>query len=514
MGDQAETLELTELTEAQRQRALDRFRLLRPFLEEGVPLVRVSAEQDTPLRTLQRWAALYQEAGLAGLARRTRADRGGRRCLSPEDRQLIEGLALQRPPLSAAAIHRRVCDRAQERGQSPPSYATVHATVRALPPALTTLAQEGGKAYGERFDLIHRREAGGPNRVWQADHCLLDILLAREGGPPARPWLTVVLDDHSRAVAGYFLSFDAPCAMNTALALRQAVWRKDDPRWHVCGIPDAFYTDNGSDFTSRHLEQVGADLKMQLVFSTPGQPRGRGRIERFFGTVGQMLLCTLPGYCPPQTHGPAGGVASVPTPTLSLDALDARFREFLLGDYHRREHGQTKAPPQERWEAGGFLPRMPDTLERLDLLLLTVARSRRVRPDGLRFQGLRYTDPTLAAYVGEDVTLRYDPRDLAEVRVFHRERFLCRAVCQEVAGQTVPLREIVQARNRRRRELRQVLTDRSRLVETLLGSHQIQPAHRAPTRQADPGDASPGDQGGQSAGAPAERPTLRRYWNE
>jgi len=28
-------------------------------------------------------------------------------------------------------------------------------------------------------------------------------------------------------------------------------------------------------------------------------------------------------------------------------------------------------------------------------------------------------EPTLAAYVGASVTIRYDPRDLAEIRVFH-----------------------------------------------------------------------------------------------
>ena len=100
---------------------------------------------------------------------------------------------------------------------------------------------------------------------------------------------------------------------------------------------------------------------------------------------------------------------------------------------------------------------MPESLEQLDLLLLTVARTRRVQQDGIRFMGMRYIDPTLAAYVGEEVMLRYDPRDVAEVRVFHQGRFLCRAVCQELAGETVPLREIVSARNRRRRELRQTL---------------------------------------------------------
>jgi putative transposase len=82
----------------------------------------------------------------------------------------------------------------------------------------------------------------------------------------------VILDDYSRAVAGYLLSFQAPSALQTSLALRQAIWRKAEARWHVCGIPDIFYTDHGSDFISQHMEQVSADIKMQLVFSQPGRP--------------------------------------------------------------------------------------------------------------------------------------------------------------------------------------------------------------------------------------------------
>lgn len=174
----------------------------------------------------------------------------------------------------------------------------------------------------------------------------LDILLIRPDGQPAKPWLTTVIDDYSRAVAGYFLSFDDPSALHTSLALRQAIWRKEDPRWIVCGIPDVLYTDNGSDFTSQHLEQVGADLKIRLVFSFPGKPKGRGRIERFFSTVKEMFLCEWDGYAP------AGGAVRG-KPALTLAELDARFRKFLLDVYHRREHTETKAPPTERWEGKG-----------------------------------------------------------------------------------------------------------------------------------------------------------------
>ena len=97
-----------------------------------------------------------------------------------------------------------------------------------------------------------------------------------ETGKPARPWLTVILDDHSRAVAGYTVFLGDPSALQTALALRQAVGRKPDPGWTICGLPAALYSDHGADFTSSHLAQVCADVKVQLIHSTPGNPRLTG----------------------------------------------------------------------------------------------------------------------------------------------------------------------------------------------------------------------------------------------
>jgi transposase InsO family protein len=41
--------------------------------------------------------------------------------------------------------------------------------------------------------------------------------------------------------------------------------------------------------TLQHREQTTAELKIRLIFSTPGVPRGRGRIERFFSTLTQLL---------------------------------------------------------------------------------------------------------------------------------------------------------------------------------------------------------------------------------
>lgn len=140
-------------------------------------------------------------------------------------------------------------------------------------------------------------------------------------------------------------------------------------------------------------------------------------------------MATLPGYI---AHDGA-----TPEAAISLAELDAALGSFITGEYHHTPHSATGEAPEVRWSRGGFLPRMPASLELLDLLLSPVARPRQVQRDGIRFQALRYIDPTLAAFVGEVVTIRYDPADMAEIRVYRGGEFLCRAVCQELAGETV-----------------------------------------------------------------------------
>jgi len=251
--------------------------VIRPFLEDGISLSQIARDRGIPLRTAQRWVRRYHKGGIAGLVRKGRDDKDRPR-RAPSLREVIEGLALQKPRPSAATVHRKAVEVAEELGERPPSYSLVYGLIRKLDPALLTMAHEGTKAYGDRFELVHRREAKAPNAIWQADHSELDILVKDDEGKSRKPWLTIVLDDYSRAVAGYMLFFGAPSAIQTALALRQAIWRKFQPGWHVCGIPQILYTDHGSDFTSQHIEQVTADLKIRLIFSTAGKPRGRGKL--------------------------------------------------------------------------------------------------------------------------------------------------------------------------------------------------------------------------------------------
>src|SRR5713226_980298 len=321
-------LPLTALSEAQRTQALERLEIIRPALEKHVSQAQVARTHQLPPSTVQLWIKRYREKGLAGLANATRSDKGKSRSLPEQAITLVEGLALQTPPRAAASIHRQVSEIAKEQGWKPPSYERVRLIIKDLDPALVTLAHQGAAAYREEYDLLYRREATHANAMWQADHTPLDIVLLDEAGEPARPWLTVIEDDYSRAIASFRLSFQESTALTTALALRQAIWRKEEPRWQICGIPSVFYTDHGSDFTSKHMEQVAVDLGIELIFSEKGSPRGRGKIERFFRSVNELFLQDLPGYAP-------SGYKAVKA-TLTLPVFEQKFRTWLLEEYHQR----------------------------------------------------------------------------------------------------------------------------------------------------------------------------------
>lgn len=432
--------------------ALERYKIIEPFLLRQATLQQISKKTQVAVRTLYNWVSAFKTRGLEGLTPKPRIDKGRHRATDGEIADVIRGMSLRTPPVPISAIHRTVKGICEKNGWRVPSYDVVHELVSEIPPHLKTLAHEGVKAYKHAFGLIHRFEAERPNEIWQADHAMLDILILDSKKVPRKPWLTVIVDDYSRSVPGYFLGFDPPSSIRIALALRQAIWRKKDQNWLICGIPEKLYSDCGSDFMSKHIEQVAIDLKFETIQTEPNEPQGKGKCERIFQTITSMFLCTLPGYAP-EAHVATAKAA------LTLEQLDERFKAWLVSEYLVRKHSETGAAPKDRWESYPFVPRLPESLDELDLLLLTVGKVRRVQRDGIRFSGFRYSDIALSGHVGEDVTIRFDPRDLSEIHVYLEDRLICRASCDDLSGKRLSLKEVIHARNHEAKEHKQRLNE-------------------------------------------------------
>jgi len=222
----------------------NRYKIIEPFLRREATLDEIAQKHDLTTRTLYNWIAAFEKGRLTALQPKRRSDKGGRRSIPDELVKVIQGLHLHTPPVPTSSIHRQLKEICNKNGWRVPSYDVVHDIVAAIPENLRTLAHEGPKAYKHLFSLTHRFEAERPNEIWQADHTPLDIVVLGPDKKPVKPWLTAVVDDYSRAVPGYYLGFEPPSSIRIALALRQAIWRKEDSSWSICGIPDKFYVDS------------------------------------------------------------------------------------------------------------------------------------------------------------------------------------------------------------------------------------------------------------------------------
>jgi len=81
------------------------------------------------------------------------------------------------------------------------------------------------------------------------------------------------IDDHSRALVGYWWGHSEDTVRLEA-ALRAGLASR--------GVPRVVYLDNGSAMVSSQLLRALAILGITLTHSKPGQPAGRGKIEKFF----------------------------------------------------------------------------------------------------------------------------------------------------------------------------------------------------------------------------------------
>jgi hypothetical protein len=162
-------------------------------------------------------------------------------------------------------------------------------------------------------------------------------------------------------------------------------------------VPRRLYFDNGKVFRSRLLLLVAARLGLHLLHTRPDQPRGRAKLERWFGTVRRGFLRRL-------DVDRLEGIA----------ALNRLLFAWVEGEYHVTPHrGLDGERPLDRWmrwsEGIRPLPRDVD----LDEIFLDQT-SRRVAKDGTFTLDGR-TFEAGPSFIGLRVDLRFDPFDLRRV---------------------------------------------------------------------------------------------------
>jgi len=293
--------------------------------------------------------------------------------------------------------------------------------------------EEGHRAAG----VYLTRPAGHRNQVWEMDHKQLPILVMPPRGAACCPWLTTVIDDATRVLAGWAIAL-TPHAGTVLTAVRMALVH-DPARGPFGAIPARVRIDRGLEFAAEAVHDAFAALSIDPRRLPAFSPHRKGKVERVHRTIDQTLLCGLPGFtggprdASGRLYGPlddrfaarqtAGAGPVTPMPIEALAALFAQWADWYNNE--RPHDGLDGRTPLQAWQDD------PGPLHRISAgklrHLLLASTERIIGKDGIRFNNLAYIAPELQGRGGQRVEIRYMPHDDRSIEVYLGAEHLCTA---------------------------------------------------------------------------------------
>ncbi len=311
-----------------------------------------------------------------------------------------------------------------------------------LPEAVVAYCRLGEKALKDKYIPYIERlyEDIEANDVWIADNHTFDFITVGENGKQHRLYLTAFTDAKSGVMVGWNLT-DNPSSQSTLLALRHAIVR--------FGVPKSVYFDNGSEFLVNDiggrghrrkkdwnnkelaptiLQSMGIEMHNALVRNAKAKP-----IERTFGTIKNHISRVIETFCGgtilerPESLKWKLKNGIIPEDQQIRDA----FGTLIDGDYNVAEYGGK----ERRYKGKSRIEVWNESIKRtsfrmaaeedLNILLARTSLPQKISRNGvyITFVGekLWYCAEDTVLQIGRKVYVRYDPANIASVRLYDFE---------------------------------------------------------------------------------------------
>lgn len=324
-----------------------------------------------------------------------------------------------------------------------------------VPDPVETYARDGEKAYKDRYGLYIRREYENmdSNDYWIADNHTFDVFVGGENGKTKRMYLTAFMDARSGMFTGVYIT-DNPSSQATLYALRKGILKY--------GIPKNIYVDNGREFLTFDVGGLGhrkrkskqdkiepppifKRLGIEMTNAIVRNARAK-TIERRFKDVKDRLSRLFDTYTGGNVLERPERLKKILKHGNIIDEVEfTRIVEEML-DYnfnYQEYNGPVQADkglPRNEVYFKNLKTKRVASEEDLWLMMLRTSRPHKVNRRGvyITIAGQRleyYNDELLLHWQGKQVYVRYDPENLATVRVYDLEdRYITTAQC---ANETV-----------------------------------------------------------------------------
>jgi len=444
-------------------------------------------------KSLRRWYKAYQQpADLDKLIDSRGGNRRGE--ADPACWKAFKHLYLDQNRPSVSACWRQVDEYARREGLRWLTESACRSQLdKRIPPEQAARFREP-KTYRDKFAPYteydpQKYQAG---ERWYGDHCVLDLMCWSGEGEQRkviRPWITAWIDWRTRRIVGWHLS-DAPNSQTILSAFRMGML---DEANH--GGPSIVWIDNGKDFDSyvfhgrtkrdRKREQrermlrkdrfikremgrlakieggvrvnekraagVFGLLDIDPHFANPYNHKGKGRIERWFGTLHALFDKRFKTYCGPTIDQKPEDLEKVlkkqphniPTFETVKNELEAFIAQYNATVKNRK--GAEGLSPDQAMATLPHTKRPSADPEALRRCLAMWHRPVKVTRNGvtLKVGTVSYTygshDPALRPLKGtkQAVHVSYDPNDMRQCEVYDENmRHICTAQLNHRAGYT------------------------------------------------------------------------------
>ncbi len=331
--------------------------------------------------TMRSWLYKYRKKGFHGLLPKIRRDLGSFRSLSDLAKDAVRKTRDEHPELSCIKFYDRLI-REGVLGPSPVGIETIRRFLKS-----EGLYSKRAATPRKRFEMRYFGE------LWTADFMHGPHLI--DGKRKRRAILMAVIDDHSRLIVGFQWGF----AENTKLL--ESVFKDAILAY---GLPDRFYCDNGSAFSSQYLQLVSANLGIGLVHSKPYDSPSRGKIERFFRTVRQNFLPDI----------------KESDPNFTLKHLSDAFSLWIRDHYHQRLHNGIGAKPIDRYQISiRNYPRKRVDEETLEEHFLVTTQRSVGKDSTVSLGSIVYEVPP--QYIGRRVELKFSQERPGDVFLYDQD---------------------------------------------------------------------------------------------
>ncbi len=432
-------LDLSVLPEKLVIEAQRRFEILKKYLNEPHRTPQVLAiSKELGLSVSHTYKIISRfaiEANLTSLISLPRGPKTGNSRLS-QDIEIVIKTAIETskgPDATTTNIYNNVCKMCANVNLPPPSKKAVAVRINRQKSADITKRRYGPKKSKQDHSVRGQKALTlKPLDLVQSDHCKVDCKVVDEvfRKEIARPWLTLMIDVHTRVILGFYLTLEHPSALSNAMCMIHAVlpknkWLEDlkmhDVEYPFYGLPRRIHVDNGKDFRSKAYMTGCGLYGINLTFRPPAAPHYGAHIERLIGTFMKRMR-GLPGATLASVEEKKK-YSNIPLPAMTLSEL----REWIteqIGIYHKQKHESLGCSPQYYWETcfkdkKGNLT-APDLIINkkkflIDFLPYKLVKLQRA---GITVNTIEYYSPALTTFsIKTPCIARYNPASLATIWV-------------------------------------------------------------------------------------------------